>query len=41
VRTYLSVSGDLTYTQSPTFQQDYAGLLRATLELGTATGGKK
>jgi hypothetical protein len=41
VRSDLSVSGDLTYTQSPTFQQDYAGLLRATLELGTATGGKK
>jgi hypothetical protein len=41
VRSYLSVSGDLTYTQSPTFQQDYAGLLRATLELGTAAGGKK
>ena len=41
VRSYLSVSGDLTYTQSPTFQQDYAGLLRATFELGTATGGKK
>jgi len=41
VRSFLSVSGDLTYTQSPTFQQDYAGLLRATLELGTATGGKK
>jgi hypothetical protein len=38
----LSVSGDLTYTQSPTFQQDYAGLLRATLELGmTPPGGKK
>ena len=41
VASYLSFSGDLTYTQSPTFQQDYAGLLRATLELGTATGGKK
>ncbi|MHB1011719.1 MAG: hypothetical protein ACYC37_02225 [Desulfobacteria bacterium] len=41
VASYLSVSGDLTYTQSPTYQQDYAGLLRATLELGTATGGKK
>jgi len=41
VRPYLSVSGDMTYTQSPTFQQDYAGLFRATLELGTATGGKK
>ena len=38
---YLSVSGDLTYTQSPTFQKDYAGLLRADLELGTTTGGKK
>jgi hypothetical protein len=36
-----AISGDLTYTQSPNFQQDYAGLLRATLELGTATGGKK
>lgn len=41
VSSYLAVSGDLTYTQSPTFQQDYAGLLRATLELGTAAGGKK
>lgn len=41
VRSCLSVSGDLTYTQSPTFKKDYAGLLRATLELGTATGGKK
>ena len=41
VASYFSVSGDVTYTQSPTFEQDYAGLLRATLELGTATGGKK
>jgi hypothetical protein len=41
VTSYLALSGDLTYTQSPTFQQDYAGLLRATLDLGTATGGKK
>jgi hypothetical protein len=41
VRPSLSVSGDLRYTQSPTYQEDYAGLLRATLELGTATGGKK
>lgn len=41
VRSCLSVSGDLTYTQSPTFKKDYAGLLRATLELGTAAGGKK
>jgi hypothetical protein len=41
VASYLALSGDLTYTQSANFQQDYAGLLRATLELGTATGGKK
>ena len=37
----LHLSGDLTYTQSPIFQKDYAGLLRATLDLGMATGGKK
>lgn len=37
----LQVSGDLTYTQSPEFQKDYAGLIRASLELGTSTGGKK
>jgi len=37
----LQLSGDLTYTQSPNYSKDYAGLLRATLELGTATGGKK
>lgn len=41
LRSYLSVSGDLTYTQSPNFLEDYAGLLRATLELGTTTGGTK
>jgi hypothetical protein len=41
VSSYLALSGDLTYTKSPNFQEDYAGLLRATLELGTATGGKK
>ena len=41
VASYLSVSGDLTYTKSPTFEKDYAGLLRATLDLGTTTGGKK
>jgi len=41
VSSSLALSGDLTYTQSPTFQDDYAGLLRATLELGTATGGKQ
>ena len=37
----LQLSGDLTYTQSPIYNKDYAGLLRATLELGTTTGGKK
>jgi hypothetical protein len=37
----LHLSGDLTYTQSPNYSKDYAGLLRATLELGMATGGKK
>jgi hypothetical protein len=37
----LHLSGDLTYTQSPNYSKDYAGLLRATLELGTTTGGKK
>lgn len=37
----LNLSGDLTYTQSPNYSNDYAGLIRATLELGTTTGGKK
>jgi hypothetical protein len=37
----VQLSGDLTYTQSPTYSKDYAGLLRATVELGTSTGGKK
>ena len=37
----LQLSGDLTYTQSPNYSKDYAGLIRATLELGTTTGGKK
>jgi hypothetical protein len=37
----LHLSGDLTYTHSPYYSKDYAGLLRATLELGTTTGGKK
>lgn len=38
---YLSLSGDLTYTKSPTFDKDFAGLIRANLDLGTTTGGKK
>ncbi len=37
----LNLSGNLTYTQSPNYDKDYAGLIRATLELGTTTGGKK
>jgi len=37
----LQLSGNLTYTQSPNFQEDWEGLIRATLELGTITGGKK
>ncbi len=37
----LQLSGDLTYTQSPDFSHDYAGLIRATLDLGTGTGGTK
>lgn len=36
---YLKVSGDLTYTRSPRFTEDYAGLLRIALDLGTTTGG--
>lgn len=37
----LKVSGDLRYTQSPTFKEDYAGLLRIALDLGTGAGGSK
>ncbi len=38
----LQVSGNLTYTQSPNFENDYAGLVRLTLpDLATSTGGKK
>lgn len=37
----LKVSGDLTYTRSPRLKEDYAGLVKASLDLGTATGGKK
>jgi hypothetical protein len=35
----LKVSGDLTYTRSPQFSKDFAGLIRASLDLGTTTGG--
>ena len=37
----LQLSGNLTYTQSPNFEKDYAGLVRLSYDLGTVTGGKK
>jgi hypothetical protein len=37
----LQLSGDLTYTKSPRFDEDYAGLIRASLLFGAGTGGKK
>jgi len=37
----LQLSGNLTYTQSPNFEKDYAGLVRLSYDLGTGTGGKK
>ncbi len=37
----LQLSGDLTYTKSPRFDEDYAGLIRVSLFFGTGTGGKK
>jgi hypothetical protein len=37
----LQVSGNLTYTQSPNFENDYAGLIRVSYDLATSTGGKK
>jgi hypothetical protein len=37
----LHVSGDLLYTKSPRFKEDYAGLVRISLSYGTGTGGKK
>jgi hypothetical protein len=37
----LQLSGNLTYTQSPNFEKDYAGLVRLSYDLGTSTGGKK
>jgi len=40
VLSYLKVSGDVTYTRSPRFTEDYVGLIKASLDLGTTTGGK-
>jgi hypothetical protein len=37
----LHLSGNLTYTQSPIFEKDYAGLVRLSYDLGVVTGGKK
>ena len=37
----LMVSADLRYTQSATFKEDYAGLLRVSLDLATGAGGSK
>jgi hypothetical protein len=37
----LQLSGNLTYTQSPNFQEDWAGLVRLAYDLGISTGGKK
>lgn len=41
VASALKVSADLRYTQSPTYKEDYAGLLRISLDLGTGGGGSK
>jgi hypothetical protein len=37
----LQLSGNLTYTQSPNFQEDWAGLIRMNYDFATSTGGKK
>jgi hypothetical protein len=37
----LHLSGNLTYTQSPNFQEDWAGLIRMTYDFAMSTGGKK
>jgi len=39
----LRLSGDLTYTKSPQFDKDYAGLVRVSLDLSRSTesGGKR
>ena len=35
---YLKFSGDVTYTRSPRFTEDYAGLVRVSIDLSTSTG---
>jgi len=37
----LNLSGNVTYTQSPNFQEDWAGLVRLNYDFATTTGGKK
>ncbi|MGA7104677.1 MAG: hypothetical protein WBX49_04960 [Candidatus Deferrimicrobiaceae bacterium] len=37
---FLKLSGDVTYTRSPRFTEDFAGLVRASMDLGTTMGGK-
>jgi hypothetical protein len=36
---YLKFSGDVTYTRSPRFTEDYAGLVRMSLDISAAMGG--
>jgi hypothetical protein len=36
---YLKLSWDLTYTRSPRFTEDYAGLVRVSLDISAAMGG--
>lgn len=38
---WLRVAGDLTYTESPRFDKDYAGLVKIVMDLGHSTGGAK
>jgi hypothetical protein len=37
----LQLSGSVTYTQSPSYDYDYAGLVRLSYDLSATTGGKK
>jgi len=37
----VKVTGDLAYTRSPRLKEDYGGLVKASLDLAAATGGKK
>lgn len=37
----LQLSGNVTYTQSPNFEEDWAGLIRVTYDIAMSTGGKK